>query len=449
MPQYSDLTLKRIARALESTPTAAYTAPHDYPHGAPIFQHSPRLERERVDSEVMRLYLHIPFCNYACSFCCYAKRVGVDRDRMARYVQAVKKELEWVRPGTRVNQFFMGGGTPTVLPADLLDELLAAIRQRMPYDHSGVHTVETSPESMTPEHLEVLLKRGVGRVSMGIQSLEDDVLDAVKRGHSQDLAVNTCRAVIEAGFIMNVDLMYGLPGQSHEDFARDFQRIAEVGVPAVTAYSLRLNEMTSVQNTLQTHERFDLQGLMAWRETVKDTAAQWGYTQTRWHTFKKLDSVAARHERLPIAGDDMSGNQLGVGMSARSSLGHTLYRNHSKMNTYQQRVEEGHSPVEEHIPLGPEDLRTQFIARSLGDGKGLDANEYTRVFGSEFDADFNEVVGQLGEAELLQRDGAIISMTETGKLIYDLVMLSFYPAHAKRWLRQRLEGYELVDMRAS
>ncbi len=449
MPHYSDLSLKRIARALESTPTAAYTAPHDYPHGAPIFRPSPKMERERVDTDVMRLYLHIPFCNYACSFCCYAKRVGVERDRMVRYVEAVKKELEWVRPGTRVNQFFMGGGTPTVLPADLLDDLLATIEQRMPYDNSGVHTVETSPESMTPEHLEVLQRRGVGRISMGIQTLQDEVLDAVKRGHDEDLALHTCRAVIDAGMIMNIDLMYGLPRQSHEDFARDFERVASAGVHAVTAYNLRLNEMTSIQNALQPQERFDLPRLMDWRFAVKETAAGFGYTQTRWHTFKKLDSIAARHERLPVSGDDMVAYQLGVGMSARSSLGHTLYRNHTKLNTYMERVEAGVSPVEEYIPLGGEDLRTQFIARNLGDGKGLDTREYARVFGSEFQADFGQTLDRLGEAELLQYEGDILSMTETGKLIYDLVMLSFYPAHAKHWLRQRLEGYELLDVRAS
>lgn len=449
MPLYSDLSLKRIARALESTPTAAYTAPHDYPHGAPMFRHSPELERERVDTDVMRLYLHIPFCNYACSFCCYAKRVGVDRGRMARYVEAVKKELEWVRPGTRVNQFFMGGGTPTVLPADLLDDLLATIERRMPYDNTGVHTVETSPESMTPQHLEVLRARGVGRISMGIQTLQDGVLDAVKRGHDEDLAIDTCRAVIDAGMIMNIDLMYGLPGQTHTDFARDFERVAAAGVHAVTAYNLRLNEMTSVQNALQPQERFDLPRLMDWRFAVQETAARLGYTQTRWHTFKKLDSIAARHERLPVAGDDMVAYQLGVGMSARSSLGHTLYRNHTKLNTYMQRVEAGRSPVEEHIPLGGEDLRTQFIARNLGDGKGLDTRDYARVFGSEFQADFSQTLDALGEAGLLQCDNGIVSMTGTGKLIYDLVMLSFYPAHARHWLRQRLEGYELVDVKAS
>ena len=446
MASISDLQRRRIARALQSTPTAAYTAPHDYPHGAPIFQPGPCMEREAIDRDVIRLYLHIPFCNYACAFCCYAKRVGVDRQQMARYVEAVKKELQCVQPGTRLNQFFMGGGTPTALPADLLDDLLDTVSRQIPYDGSGVHTVETSPESMSEQHLDVLQRHGVGRVSMGIQSLQENVLDQVKREHGESLALDTCRRIIDAGLILNIDLIYGLPGQTHEDFERDFEQVAAAGVHAVTAYSLRVNERTSVQNSLEAEERFDLQRLLGWRELVRETAARLGYTQTRWHTFKRMDSVAARHERLPVADRDLKGYQLGVGMSARSSIGHTLYRNHSKLATYMERVEAGLSPVEEYIPLGIEDLKTQFIARTLGDGKGLDTGEYREVFHGDIRADFADVFGELAAADLIQDNQQFVMMTDTGRLLYDLVMLSFYPAHAKVWLRKRLEGYQILDV---
>lgn len=444
----SESSLHGIALALESTPTAAYTAPHDYPHGAPMFRHSPRLERERVSSDAMRLYLHIPFCNYACSFCCYAKRVGVDRTRMQRYVNALEKELEWIEQGTPVNQFFMGGGTPTALPADLLDQVLKAISSRMPFDGSGIHTVETSPESMTSEHIDVLQRNGVGRISMGIQSLKEDVLDLVQRDHGEQLALETCSRVIDADLIMNIDLMYGLPGQSHEDFAHDFSLVAAQGVHAVTAYNLRLNEMTSVQRKLKPGERFDLTSLMNWRRFVRDTAAQHGFTQTRWHTFKRMDSIAARHERLPVSGEDLAAYQFGVGMSARSSLGHTLYRNNSKLNTYIERVEAGVSPVEEHIPLDREDLKTQFIARTLGDGNGLSAAQYQAIFGTSFSSDFAETLDRLAGAELVYEHQGYVAMSDTGQLIYDLVMLSFYPAKAKAWLNEQMQDFQLIARQA-
>jgi len=254
--------------------------------------------------------------------------------------------------------------------------------------------------------------------------------------------------VVDGGMIMNIDLMYGLPGQRHQDFAQDFALVAEQGVHAVTAYNLRLNEMTSVQRNLNPQERFDLPRLIAWREFVRDTAAQHGFTQTRWHTFKRLDSIAARHERLPVAGEDLSAYQLGVGMSARSSLGHTLYRNHSKLGTYMERIEAGISPVEEHIPLNREDLKTQFIARTLGDGKGLSVAAYESVFGTAFQHDFAATLERLQHADLLSNNAGFFSLSNTGRLLYDLVMLSFYPAHAQQWLNEHLGKYQLLAREA-
>jgi len=439
----NELALKRIARALEFTPTAAYSAPHDYPHAAPIFVPAPGLARERVDAEALRLYVHVPFCNYACSFCCYAKKVGVERDQMARYVRALAQELEWVAPGTPVSQFFIGGGTPTALPADLLADLLAAITARMPFHGDHVHTVEASPESVTDAHLDALRHYGVGRVSMGIQSLEDSVLDTVRRDHAAGLALESCARIVDAGLILNIDLMYGLPGQDVAGFRRDFERVAKAGVHAVTAYNLRLNERTVVARSIAPADRFDIARLMHWRASIRDIAAEFGYAQTRWHTFKRLDTAAARHQWLATAGADMKGYQFGIGMSARSTLGHSTYRNHAGMDAYMRRIEAGESPVEEVIHLDEQDLRTQFIARSLGDGRVLSLARYADTFGSELADDHGATLQRLLEGGLVQQDGDTIGLTESGKLLYDLVTLAFYPAKAKAWLLERLQSYQI------
>lgn len=438
--------LAGIAAALASTPTAAYSAPHDYPHAAPLFRPAPGLERERVQVEAMRLYVHVPFCNYACSFCCYAKKVGVDRAQMQRYVQALLRELEWIEPGTPVSQFFMGGGTPTALPADLLDELLGGIGARMPYVDGTVHTVEASPESVTDAHLAALRRHRVGRISMGIQSLQEGVLRSVRREHDAALPLVACQRITGAGFILNIDLIYGLPGQDEAGFREDFRNAAANGVHAVTAYNLRLNERTPVSRSLAPAERFDLARLMRWRRFIQDTAREFGYTQTRWHTFKRLDSIASRHEKLPTSGSDLQGYQFGIGMSARSSLNHSVYRNDRNLARYLERVESGSSPVEEVIHLSGADLRTQFIARTLGDGKALSLEEYESAFGTTLHADHGDVLARLLGAGLLEDDGNRVSMTGTGRLLYDLVTLAFYPPQVKAWLLDQLRSYQLEEV---
>jgi oxygen-independent coproporphyrinogen-3 oxidase len=184
---------------------------------------------------------------------------------------------------------------------------------------------------------------------------------------------------------------------------------------------------------------------MRWRAFLRDTAQDLGFTQTRWHTFKRLDTVAARHERLPTSGADLRGYQFGIGLSARSSLGHTVYRNHRGLNTYIERVEAGESPVEELIRLTADDLKTQFIARTLGDGKTLRLGDYADTFGRSLREDFGQTLERLLHGGLIDTDENEMRLTEIGSLVYDLVTLAFYPARAKAWLLDRLRAFQLAE----
>jgi oxygen-independent coproporphyrinogen-3 oxidase len=442
--ELSPSTLAQVARALASVPRGAYSVPHVYPAAAPAYESAPKAERPHPDSDHLRLYVHVPYCRYHCSFCHYAVRVGANAAAMARYVRALGDELAWVEPGTPLSQLFMGGGTPTALPPDLLDAVLAGIFGRMPPHGRHVHTVETSPETISPGHVEVLKRRGIGRVSMGIQSLDDDVLGTVHRRHSSAQALAAVDLLVGSGLILNVDLIYGLPHQTPESFLRDLRALAERGVPSFTTYSLRLNERTPVARVLREDERFDLSGLMRWRALVARGAQHLGYVQTRWHTWKRLDSRAREHERLAHYDDSGSGYQLGIGVSARSHLRHAVYRNHDNLDVYLERVERGGSPVEQVLRLGETDRMTQLIARSIGDGKPLARVRYERAFGRPIDEDFGDVVARLTEAGLVDDDGATLALSELGKLAYDVVTLAFYPPHAREWLARRGERVSLI-----
>jgi oxygen-independent coproporphyrinogen III oxidase len=430
-------TLEGVARALAHVPGAAYCVPHEYPGAAPAFLPEPMAERPPLAGDRLRLYAHIPFCRYRCTFCCFAVRTGADDDSMARYVRALRRELEWVQPGTPLAQLFVGGGTPTALRPELLDELLTAIFQRTVRVGDGVHTVEASPETLSPAHVEVLRRHGIGRVSMGIQSLDDGVLGAVHRRHSAEEALAACALLVGAGLIVNTDLIYGLPRQDEDCFLADMEKVARTGVHSFTLYSLHLNDRTPVSKVLRDGERLALARLMRWRAVVKQTAERLGYAQTRMHTFKRLDTIGGMHERLAHFHHTSVGYQFGVGMSARSHLGRTVYRNVSKLDTYLQRIEEGLSPVDETIPLADEDRMTQFIGRSLGDGKVLSRSLYSTTFGRDLDDDFAETLARLKGADLIDDDGEHVTMSALGTLVYDLVTLSFYPQRAQDWLRAR------------
>jgi len=427
--------LERITAALGAAVHTPYAPPHVYPMSAPTFVSSPEAERPRPSGNRLGLYVHVPFCNYSCNFCFYARRIGDGRQEMERYVRALRRELAWVQPGTRLTQLYMGGGTPTALPADLLDDLLTAVFERLTPEAgeaAAVHTVESSPESVTPEHLDVLARHGIGRVSMGIQSLDDGVLKRVNRRHSASEALEACARLVASGRLVNIDLIYGLPGQSEEIFRRDFETVAGRGVHSVTAYNLRVNERTAVAQDIGPEDQLDLSRLVRWRALVQRTAAELGFVQKTWHTFERPSGTGPRFEDNTGKGD-----QFGIGVSARSRLNQTIFRNHASLPVYIERVEAGRSPVEEVFRLEDEDRKIRFVAHSLGLGKPLRRQAYEQTFGKPFDDDFREPLERMRNVDLVADDGDTVCLTDTGRLFYDLVTLAFYPERIKEWLGER------------
>ena len=429
----TDSLVERVARALDGAPGRAYTTPVVYPWAVQHFIPRPRASRPCPSSSPQRVYVHIPFCNYHCTFCFYAIRTGAKADEMDRYVTALGRELEWVPAGTPLARLIVGGGTPTALAPALLARVLSTVFERMPPTVDASHTLEASPDSLSDAHIRVLHDHGVGRVSIGIESLDGSVLDAVDRRHSPAQALAACEAVTASGLSLNVDLIYGLPGQTEDGFRRDLERVARTGAASLCLYGLRLNDRTVVAAQLAPTEHLDLGRVMRWRRFVTKAAADVGFVETRCYTFKRAGSGPSWHER-PLAGVI---GEIGLGMSARSQIDRTVYRNHDRTETYLQRAEAGESPVETAFELDAHDLRTQFIARSLGNGRPLGRDAYASALGTSLDADYDAVLVRLRDAELVEDDGRAIQLTELGRLVYDRVLLSFYPARARDWLERQ------------
>ncbi len=438
----SPVDLDRIAAALGPFPALAYEAAHVYPMSAPAFQPTPAAPRELVLPGPLKLYVHIPFCNYACRFCFYAKRVGSRRDQKERYVREVLRELEWIGPNMSLQQLYVGGGTPTALDADLLDELLATIFAKVVPLAGASRSVESSPESLSAEHVRVLRSRGIERVSMGVQSLDENVLATINRRHTARQAIEACELLLASGFWVNVDLMYGFPGQSEASFYADLETLAARRPDSFTIYDLRLNEHVPLRTSMTAADRLDLSRLMRWRATVLAATEALGYVQTRWHTFVRRDHRASAYDRAPCVDGFAAGRQLGIGISAVSHLGETIYRNHNGFDGYLARVERGESPVDGTFRLTEEDHKTLFVTRTLGDGDRLQRAEYTRAFGNAIEDDFGDTIDRLSAAGLTHNEPDELFLSATGRLVYDLVTVAFYPPRARSWLRERQQLFD-------
>jgi oxygen-independent coproporphyrinogen-3 oxidase len=421
-----------IQDALGDLPRFLEGPPHVYTLCGPRYEAAPKHERGVPRRRKLRLYVHVPFCRYKCSFCSYAVLAapgGPDHDAMRRYLDAVRRELASIAPRTHLSGLFIGGGTPTALPPELLDELLQTVFAYLETGGDGVHTCESSPDTVTAAHAEAMRRHGIDRVSIGVQSLQERVLDAIARRHSARQALEAIRMLVGMGLVVNVDLIYGLPGQREDDFRRDVLRAAELGVHGLTLYALRLSERSAIGGTLARDERMDLAHLVRWRGVAHAAAAEAGFVQTRWHSFERAAGASATHRRLPSFGEGNNVFQLGVGNSARSHLGARIYRNARSPQAYARRVAAGESPVDQVFELDQEDRRTLYLVRAIGD-RAIDRVDYRRAFGRSFDADYGERVERLSAADLVAEAGRSIVLTEAGKLVDDRIALAFYPKRA-------------------
>jgi len=193
------------------------------------------------------IYVHVPFCVSRCSYCAFHSRPLRDSDPSA-YMDALPRELEGAVPADlEVSTVYVGGGTPTVLPAEFLCSLPGRLRERA--DLSGLReaTVEANPSTVDRELLEALRRGGFDRISLGVQSLHHRNLRLLGRAHDARRAVDAYEEARSAGFRrISVDLIYGIPGQTPRELEEDVRRIVELGPEHVSAYELTLEPGTEM-----------------------------------------------------------------------------------------------------------------------------------------------------------------------------------------------------------
>jgi oxygen-independent coproporphyrinogen-3 oxidase len=214
-------------------------------------------------------------------------------------------------------------------------------------------------------------------------------------------------------------------------------------VHSVTCYNLRVNEKTPIGRDIADPQRLDIVRLVRWREGAATVAEECGFEQTRWHTFRRRDPLTAREAALRFRDVTGWGNQFGAGVSARSRLRDTVYRNDNRYQEYLARIESGRSPVDEVRRLDEDERRLRFVTLTLGDGLPLVREEYERTFGGGFDDHFGPSARRLVAAGVLDDDGRQIRLTPRGRLVYDLATRAFYPERIRGWMdeRQALVGH--------
>jgi oxygen-independent coproporphyrinogen-3 oxidase len=391
----------------------------------------------------MGLYIHVPFCQTKCPYCDFNTYQGIE-GLMEPYLDALTTELaRWgaalSRP--RVNTIFFGGGTPSYLAQGAIGRILASAQGAFALSPGAEITVEANPGDLSEAACRTLLAQGVNRLSIGVQSLDDGLLQMLGRRHNAAQAVLACQEARRAGFAnVNLDLMYGLPHQTMPQWRETLERLLALGPAHISAYCLTLEEGTPLhrwvaQGKLPEPDPDLAADMYHYAEDALEDAGYQHYEISNWC----LPGFPAQHNliywrNLPY---------LGVGPGAHSRLGEFRFWEVDSPRDYIRRVRQwagscplpwpglteavlgGILPVGGHEHISPRLAAAETMFLGLRLMEGLDLPEASLQAGLDLADRYRREIGELREQGLLELAGSRLRLTKRAYLIANQVFTRF------------------------
>lgn len=357
---------------------------------------------------VRHLYVHIPFCPKVCPYCSFYKEAS-DRNKTQAFLDAVLREAEMEAGGLWPETVFFGGGTPTALSTAQLRYLIGGLRERI--DFSGVRefTLEMNPATVSLEKAGAMLELGVNRVSMGVQSWDEELLKVLGRVHSGAQAERSYRILREAGVgNVNLDLIFGIPGQTSQQWLDSLRRTIDLGPDHISAYCLTYEEDTEFFERFQRGEMApESERDSEFFELAMEELEAAGYGQYEISNYAKPG-----RECLHNLGYWRAADYAGLGPSAVSTRAGWRRRNLGDTAEYTRRVMCGEDRFESLEKLDREILRAERIALGLRTREGVSPHS--------MDAVKREALIAEG---LLESDNDRLRLTRRGRLLADEIAI--------------------------
>ncbi|MFV1991181.1 MAG: oxygen-independent coproporphyrinogen III oxidase, partial [Acidimicrobiales bacterium] len=392
----------------------------------------------------LSLYIHLPFCKHRCSFCaCHVVVTSTQSvadaylDRLVREAQGTAEQLAG---RNLLQQYHWGGGTPTYYSPSALAELHGRILSHFELAPDAEVGIEVDPRVTTPEHLSTLRELGFNRLSMGVQDTDTDVQQLIGRYQTWEQTVDLYETARRLGFeSINIDLIYGLPGQDERSFSQSLAQVAALRPDRLAVYSFALVPW------MRPHQKRidpdllpgrDLKFSLLWLAMSQFGDA--GYEQIGMDHFAlPEDDLATAYRARTLSRNFMGystkrGTEIvGLGTSAISDIGNAYAQNHRRMASYYSAVDADRLPVERGVSLTTEDRLRRFVITELMCNGRLLASEVSARFGTDmmehFASELSELAapGGLVEACFVHLTDAGLEATAEGRLFIRNVAMVF------------------------
>ena len=357
------------------------------------------------------IYLHIPFCKRICSYCDFYRTAALKElpEVVEKMREEIEKRADYLND-KKIRTRYFGGGTPSLLNPRQLHQLLEATERH--FDCSAVEetTLEANPDDLTEEYLREVHKIGINRLSMGIQSFDDDCLRLMNRRHTAQEAIEAVKRAQDVGFDnITIDLIFGVPGFGGEKLEHSINEALKLGVQHISAYLLTIEERTRFGRMVEKGELHEISDEVAEAEylLMHKRLTEAGMEHYEVSNYA-LPNHRARHNSSYWDGTPY----LGIGPAAHSFDGRSRQWNVSSVKGYLQDA------APEREELGDVELREEYLMTRLRTAEGFSMADLEHRFGAEI----GEKIRQ--KCEKHRQEGLLTSETETIRIPSDKLLLS-------------------------
>ena len=388
------------------------------------------------DTNDLELYIHIPFCKRKCQYCDFLSAEANAR-QIAEYMKALREEILMWAPaaaGHKVTSVFIGGGTPSILPTGEVEALMDMIHKNYHLTEEAEVTIEANPGTVSLESLKAYHAKGINRISLGLQSTDNELLKKLGRIHSYEDFLNAFQAARMAGFRnINVDLISGIPGQSLSEWEKTLKRVAMLRPEHISAYGLIIEPGTPFHNKYAADEERREAGYEPmFLPTEEDEREMYQLTQSflaskGYYRYEISNYAKKGKECAHNLGYWQRKEYLGFGLGAASLFKETRWSNTRELKEYINQIVRKQFPLEEESleELSDNAQMEEYMFLGLRMMQGIRRDEFEKCFGHTIEGIYGDLLNRLSKEGLLELEEGRIRLTDKGIDISNYVFSQF------------------------
>lgn len=398
---------------------------------------------------LMDIYVHIPFCIQHCIFCHYPGMVGECKTEKEKYISYLIREIDIYLKRFNIEKIsprsiLLGGGTPTYLPPELLDYFLTEFDKRVDYSHCKQYNVDLDPNSILGEdgtkRCEIMKKHGITRLTIGIQSLDDKVLKLMNRAHSSEMAEEAIRKAVDFGFDVNIEFIYGFPGETIDNWIEVMERAVTMPVNEIQIYRLKVQSYGDKQGIINRYSRGsedgdipDFKTTMIMKQIAIDILNKNGYHETIRRVYSKDKKIFSHYAYNQCCNQY---DQVGFGLTGFSSYRDRFDINTQSFEEYYNKIDNGELPITRGYKRPHDEQIRWAIVLPLKNTEVIKKRFYSKT-NVDFDTVFRKKIETLKAYNLVREDGKVFELTELGGFVADEICECFNSNEYKPFPKNR------------